>query len=344
LIDTSTKRVVSYGTEYAKPGGEALRELVDAPGHALRDLERVGARRQEDADQRRRLAVEAAVELVVLAAELDARDLVEAHRRAVGARAHDDLAELLRVGEAALGGDRVDEVLRRADRRRADLAGRELRVLLVDRRDDVAGRELELREAVGLEPDPHRVVLRAEDLHVGRAGQPLQLVEDVERDVVRDEEVVLAAVGRVEREHLQERARAALDRDALAAHLERQPRFDLLGAVADVDRGLVDVGADLERHLDLHEPVRRRVRAHVDHAGHAVDRVLERRGDGLLDDLGGGARVDRLHGDDRRRDLGYCAIGSTRIDARPASTRKIEMTAAKIGRSMKKREIMTGRP
>jgi multidrug efflux pump subunit AcrB len=35
---------------------------------------------------------------------------------------------------------------------------------------------------------------------------------------------------------------------------------------------------------------------------------------------------------------GYCAMGSERIAARPASTRNSEMTAAKIGRSMKKRE------
>ncbi len=35
---------------------------------------------------------------------------------------------------------------------------------------------------------------------------------------------------------------------------------------------------------------------------------------------------------------GYCAIGSTRIAVRPASTMKSEMTTAKMGRSMKKRE------
>src|SRR5687767_7669127 len=39
---------------------------------------------------------------------------------------------------------------------------------------------------------------------------------------------------------------------------------------------------------------------------------------------------------------GYCAIGSTRIAARPAITMKIDSTAAKIGRSMKKRDIMRG--
>jgi hypothetical protein len=37
---------------------------------------------------------------------------------------------------------------------------------------------------------------------------------------------------------------------------------------------------------------------------------------------------------------GYCAIGSTRIAAIPASAMKSEMTTAKIGRSMKKRENM----
>ena len=164
-------------------------------------------------------------------------------------------------------------------------------------------RHLELRQAIRQEPDPHRVVLGAEDLHVGRARQPLQLVEHVQRDVVRDEQIVVAAVGRVERDHLQERRAAALDRHALPPHFLGQPRLDLLHAVVDVDRGVVDVGADLERDLDLHDAVGRRRRAHVDHVRHAVDRVLDRRGDGLLERLGRRARIDRLHGHDRRRDL-----------------------------------------
>src|ERR1700757_4161246 len=39
---------------------------------------------------------------------------------------------------------------------------------------------------------------------------------------------------------------------------------------------------------------------------------------------------------------GYCAMGSTRIATRPASAMKMDSTAAKIGRSMKKRENMVG--
>src|SRR6185436_7522504 len=38
---------------------------------------------------------------------------------------------------------------------------------------------------------------------------------------------------------------------------------------------------------------------------------------------------------------GYCAIGSERIAARPASTKNTEITAAKIGRSMKNLESMS---
>src|SRR3972149_10307694 len=41
---------------------------------------------------------------------------------------------------------------------------------------------------------------------------------------------------------------------------------------------------------------------------------------------------------------GYCAIGSTRPAARPASTMNIDSTTAKIGRSMKNLESMVGPP
>ena len=41
--------------------------------------------------------------------------------------------------------------------------------------------------------------------------------------------------------------------------------------------------------------------------------------------------------------VGYCWTGSTTIDTSPARQRMIETTAAKIGRSMKKRENMAKR-
>ena len=111
---------------------ETRRQLRDLGLDRLGDVERVRTGRQEDADERRRLAVDAADELVVLRAELDARDVGQPHGGAVGIRADDDLLELLGIREPAARGDRVDEVLPLRRRRLADLACRELRVLLVD--------------------------------------------------------------------------------------------------------------------------------------------------------------------------------------------------------------------
>src|SRR5262249_19582775 len=74
-------------------------------------------------------------------------------------------------------------------------------------------------------------------------------------------------------------------------------------AVVHVERRGIDVGADLEGDLDLHGAVRSRGRAHVEHVLDAVDLVLDRRGDGLLEYLRGCSGVDRAHRDDRRRDF-----------------------------------------
>ena len=59
------------------------RELGDA---GLVDVERVGVRQLEHAEADRLLAVEAQHDAVVLGAELDVADVVEADQRAVGAR------------------------------------------------------------------------------------------------------------------------------------------------------------------------------------------------------------------------------------------------------------------
>jgi hypothetical protein len=61
----------------------------------LGDVERVGARLQEDAHQHRLLAVVGAVEIVVLGAQLDPRDVAQAQLRAVGVRTQDDVLEFV---------------------------------------------------------------------------------------------------------------------------------------------------------------------------------------------------------------------------------------------------------
>ena len=135
-----------------------------------------------------------------------------------------------------------------ADRPRADAADRRLHVLRLDRVDDVGRGQLQTVEAVGVEPDPHRVVQPAEQGGLADARHARQLVEHVDGGVVGDEQRVLAVVLAVERDELQERRGFLLDRQALQLHLRRQLRQGGLHAVVDVDG--VDVGIGAEREAD----------------------------------------------------------------------------------------------
>ena len=285
--------------------GDRRHGAVDLGG----DIERVRAGLQEDAHQRGRLAVDAADEVVVLGTELDARHVLQAQRAAVGLGAQQDVFELPHFAQAALRGDGVDHLLRATRGRLPHFAGGELRVLLVDGARDVARGELELRQPIGPQPDAHGPVLGTEDLHIGRAGHALQAVEHVQRDVVADRQVVAAAIGREEGLHLQKRRRALLHRHALAAHFLRQLGLGLLDAVVDGLRGRVDIGADVEGHLNRYHAVGRGGGAHVEHVLDAVDGVFQRRSNRLLDDLGAGTGVDRRDADNGRRDLGVLRDG-----------------------------------
>ena len=90
----------------------------------------------------------------------------------------DDVGELLRLGQPAERGHRVLEVDARGGGLLADLAGRHLDVLLPQRPDHVAGGHVARGQLVGIEPDPHAVVLLAEDHRVAHALEPRQLVAD----------------------------------------------------------------------------------------------------------------------------------------------------------------------
>jgi hypothetical protein len=131
----------------------------------------------------------------------------------------------------------------------------------------------------------------------------------------------------------------ALDRgDAQAAHFLGQARLGLGDAVLHQLLGLVGVGAQREGHGQRHHAVGRGLAAHVEHAFHAVDGFLQRRGHGFGDHLGVGARVLGAHHHRGGATSGYSEIGSVRMAIRPARKMSTDSTPAKIGRSMKNRE------
>ena len=185
----------------------------------------------------------------------------------------------------------------------ADASRGKLRVLLTYGRRDVARCQAELGQHVGTQPDPDRVVLRAEDLHVSHAGNTAQFVNDVQQRVVRNEDGVEARIVGVEREDLQERGRALAHLHALSSHFLRQRGEHALHAIVDVDRGEVRVGANRERHGHRQRAVARARRAQVKHAVDAIDRLVQRCRNGLRDGLGIGPRVERLYVDFGRQDV-----------------------------------------
>ena len=240
---------------------------------------------------------------VGLGAELGAADVAQPHQPAAGARLDDDVLELADLGQPPRGADADLVALTLARRRLADAAGRHLDVLLAQRVDHVAGGDRPGRQPVGIEPDAHRILALAEDEHLADAGEPLERVLDVDVDVVAHEQRVVLPGLAVDPGAEHEVRRRLLDGDAGGADLGRHPAERLVHAVLHVDRRQVHVARDVEGHGDLrHAGVGAR-RGHVEHALDAVDRLLERRGDRRFDGLGVGPRVERRHGDLRRRQL-----------------------------------------
>ena len=144
----------------------------------------------EDAQGNRDPLVEIAAAVVVGGAELDARDVADAGDAPLVVRLDDDVAELLRVGEAAL---RLDIELEGAGLRHGrliDHASRDLHVLGAQRVDDVAGGQVAQRELLRIEPDAHRVVAGAEDGDVAHAVDAGKHVLHMQSRVVGDVEQV----------------------------------------------------------------------------------------------------------------------------------------------------------
>ena len=132
----------------------------------------------EDGQPDRRLAVERAALVLALGAQLDPADVAEPGDLPVGAGLDDDVGELLGIGQPAERVHGVLEVQAGGHRRLADLPGRHLHVLLAQGADHVAGGQVAGGQLLRVEPDPHAVVLLAEEGHVAHALQPRQLVLD----------------------------------------------------------------------------------------------------------------------------------------------------------------------
>ncbi len=209
-----------------------------------------------------------------------------------GVRLQDHVGKLVGVGQAAQRGHGELEDLPLGHGRLADLAGGHLGVLLLDGRHHVAGREIAGGHLLGIEPEPHAVVPLAEIGDVAHAGQPGQLVAQLDRGVVAQVEVVAGPVGiarhrRREQVHdHQHVGRLLLDHDPLAVDQIGEDRLGHGHAVLHQDLSHVQVDAQLEGDGQRVRAVVGALGGHVEHPLDAVDLLLDGGGHGVGHDLG----------------------------------------------------------
>ena len=284
-------------------GGKARREALHLGIHRLGHGQRIGARRLIDADVGGRHAVERALGGIALRPQLDAGDVAEAHGGAIGGRAQDDLAEVFRRGEPALGTQGVLHLLIVGGRRRADIAYGGLDVLLANGLCHIGGGEAERRHARGIQPDPHAVVPCPEDAGVAYPIDPHQALHQIDRGVVAEKERVVGLLGRQEAHHHQHVDGLLAHRDALAHHLLRQLRRGQGHPVLHVNRRNIRVGPHGEGDGQAVGAVAGTGGGHVDHVVDAVHLGLDGGSHGGLHHLGAGTGIGGGDLDLGRRDV-----------------------------------------
>ncbi len=206
----------------------------------------VGAGRLINGDRRRGDAVEPGLAIEVGGAQLQARDIAEAQDRAVRIGADDDVFELRDGRQTSLGLNVELELLVVGNGPRADAPDRRLSILGLDGVDDVARGEAETGQPVGSHPGAHRIVLRPPQRRVADAGGALDLIEQIDRDVIGEEQRIVGVLRRIDRDDAEQRRRFLLDRHALALHLRRELRQRDLHAIVDIDRVDVRIGSEFE--------------------------------------------------------------------------------------------------
>ncbi len=193
------------GDDIVKVGREALLDLFHQLLGAVGRFQGIGARHQVEGDESGRLAVEPTLHAVGLGAKFDTGNIPDTDNRAIRIGAQHDATEVLLALQPPLGAYRVGELLTLRHRFGPDGPCGIDRVLRVDRVDDLRDRYVELGQLVGLDPQPHRILAGAEHGDAGDALDPRHLVVDVDVRIIGEEDVVVGAVRRVEREHEQRR-------------------------------------------------------------------------------------------------------------------------------------------
>ncbi len=276
------------------PSGRLSDDGRQAFAHGPGNVEWIGGRLFDDTQRHRRRPVEAYPTAYIGRPQLRRADVAQTDEVALGV-AQDHVLELLGGAQVGLGEDGKLPLLA------LDAPGRDLHVLPAQRVLDLLWGHVEGGEPGRVEPQPHGVAALAEDTHLGHAGHGLQAVLDVAVGVIGDFErrMPVAEEGEVD-----DRLRVRLDLlDDRILGVIGEPSAHPADPVAHVRRGAVGIPVEPEGYGDLalFLPADRR---HVVDAFDPGERVLEDVRDLAFDDVGAGADIGRLNGDDDRVDVG----------------------------------------
>ena len=255
---------------------------------------------------RRRAAIHLAADRVVLRTQLRGTHVAHAHDRGVAlvAGTDDNILEFFRLDQHALAGH--GKILPGPFRcgRLPDLADAEGLVLSLDGIGDFRNADSHLRHPVGFQPHPHCNVRDRKHRRQVGAGDAFYRIEHIEIYIVIEVDRGHRSFWRVETDDHHEGLGFLLGRNALVTDDLGQLRQCLADAVLGIDLCNIRIRPWLECNDESHVTGRGTGRGHVDHVIDTVDLLLDRRGNGVGDDLGRRTGVARRNGNGWRRHIG----------------------------------------
>ena len=251
----------------------------------------------------RGFAEEETVGRVVEGAQFYPRDIPQPDGPSALASLHDDVFELPGILQAA----REDQVRLKGPVRYGwlpKLPARYLQVLCAYGRQNIAGRHVQVGEPVRVQPDPHRIIAGAKDGYVADTLDPEKLVTDLTQAVVRDVELVVGLVRRLQEDDQKKIGAVLFRRDTEPLNFVRKTGLGDRDLVLDQDLRLIQISAEFEGNGDRQLTRRGSLAVDVQHVLDAVHLLLDRRRDRVRDHLRRRTRVLRRDHDRRRHDLG----------------------------------------
>ena len=175
-------------------GRERRRGTGHFLAHRCHRIQGVGARLQVHENQRGGTTVESADQVIALRTQFDPGDILQADQRSLWGGTQDDLLVIGDFRQPATGQHRYGHLHFATGRSLPHCARGEHGVLVAQCGCHIGhGHSLE-GQTIWVDPDPHRVVFAAKHRGIAHARNALDAVEEVDRGVVAQEQVVVGAV------------------------------------------------------------------------------------------------------------------------------------------------------